>query len=740
MGDKKKLLSILISLLIIVLISGSLTLIYFNKRDGSDTNDGEITRGEWIEVLSRSLGMDDFQNEEPYFDDIPKDSSIYPFVQSCYEWDVLKFEDNEFKPNEPATREFIVKTAILATGIPYTPRQPSASEEENILLYAMENGIIDSIDPEYLNETVTISENVSAAEWASDTYCNKEIVEYTNIEIKEEVIDYTSLTADNITVNNDRVEISEEYAENINIGDVFISPATVENPYGVAHKVTSITYEDGKAILQVAEPELGDIYNELEFAARAVPDIDNIILAEGIELVRDDTSTDHVNHNGTILPLAYSKASRNIFTYSSDSYLAQQTGKDKGFSFTFDVDLRKDEISFNPVIENEFAKLSGDLTGNISDDSLELFLKKTGFIIELPPEDKDDYDFEKQLSATNTLKGGYEIKGSLAIKNLYIDTEFKTKKAFGVPYGIQYFIVESNCDIETSLSVKGNLVDEQEIATIPIPIITGITIDVDIILYADFNGQLQVRAEISNNTVTEYSAGNTKKTSKQSEDFSCEIGADLEIGPSIKATIKALGMELADVQLKTGVLIEGEAKLVGETKEEVSDDMIVETQGIYLKADVGMYVPTITISVGTGKTLAEKIGIKFKWKIFAKEDGLLKSKHIPFYSNSWTIWEKVEAVDIKEYEKNSDAFGSLVISEYALFMDMNTTVMLEVISLPPGYEREDLMAVSDNLSVVQVDSFGELKAISPGSAVVTVSTKDGKYNVYCAVTVRDNME
>ena len=227
MGNRRKLLTILISLLALIIISGTVALVYHNRKEKAshstslDNDETEITRGEWIEVIARSLGMDDFQNEEPYFEDIYNENDIYQYIQSCYEWDVLKFEDKEIRPDEPATRDFMIKTSILAAGIETNIGQQGEDEEENILLYALENGFIDSMDPKYLNETVTMGESVAVSEWTTDTYLNKEFVEYENIEINEDVINYTELTSNEITVIDDSsVELSAQYANNINIGEI----------------------------------------------------------------------------------------------------------------------------------------------------------------------------------------------------------------------------------------------------------------------------------------------------------------------------------------------------------------------------------------------------------------------------------------------------------------------------------------------------------------------------------------
>ena len=755
MGNRRKLLTILISLLALIIISGTIALVCHNRKDkaslstSQDNDETEITRGEWIEVLARSLGMDDFKNEEPYFKDINREDDIYSFVQSCYEWDVLKFEDKEIKPDEPATRDFMVKTAILAAGVDPQPVEQGDDEEDNILQYAVENGYIDSIEPEYLNETVTLGEGVSVADWTSDTYLNKEFVEYENIEINENVINYTELSQNEIsTMGDDTIRISAQYANDLDAGDVFISPPTIEDPYGVAYKVASITHEGDQAIIKVIEPEIGDIYNELEFAASAIPDADKVIVSDGVELVSHEVSTFPVSNNKDLLPTAYNVSSRNMFSYNGDGNHLTQNMSKKGMSLTFKVDFTKGKFTLTPESIGALDSLSTDISGIIPgrgsaspQDSLGQFFKKTGYIVDKVPDghefklDKNGY--EKRLNAVNTFKGGYEITGSLAIKDFYIDVECKTKKAFGIPYGIKYFTTESNIDVEAELSIEGKLEEELKISTLPIPLVAGITVDVDFILYADINGELKVKAVIANNSIAEYNDGKTKKTSKQTQSIETGIGTKLEFGPSIKATLKALGIKLIDVELKTGVLVEAEAKEVGEITKEKVDDKIIETQSLYIEANAGMYVPIVKITIGTNETLANKVGIKFTWKIYDKKGGLRKSFHIPFYSNKWVIWEKVEAVDIKEYEKNSGALGSLAIKDYVIYMNVKTCQTLEVISLPPGYDREDLRAVSENNSIVHVDELGQLTAISPGSTIITLSTEDDKYSVYCSITVRD---
>ena len=58
--------------------------------------------------------------------------------------------------------------------------------------------------------------------------------------------------------------------------------------------------------------------------------------------------------------------------------------------------------------------------------------------------------------------------------------------------------------------------------------------------------------------------------------------------------------------------------------------------------------------------------------------------------------------------------------------------------LPQDATYKDLTWSSNNISVVSVNSRGELKAISVGTATITVVTADGKHTASCTVTVTDS--
>lgn len=62
---------------------------------------------------------------------------------------------------------------------------------------------------------------------------------------------------------------------------------------------------------------------------------------------------------------------------------------------------------------------------------------------------------------------------------------------------------------------------------------------------------------------------------------------------------------------------------------------------------------------------------------------------------------------------------------------------IQLIQIPKDYKVEDIVCASSNDAIATVNKEGIVTAVSEGSAVITVSTKDKKYNACLAVTVID---
>lgn len=110
MKKLKKIVSLVIAMIMVVsAFSGCGT----KKVNTDDDTSKYITRGAWVEAIGTIWGMDEYNEKVPYFTDVPSDSEIFPYVQSCYEWNVISTDKKEFKKDEVATLGFAVSSATM---------------------------------------------------------------------------------------------------------------------------------------------------------------------------------------------------------------------------------------------------------------------------------------------------------------------------------------------------------------------------------------------------------------------------------------------------------------------------------------------------------------------------------------------------------------------------------------------------------------------------------------------------
>ena len=348
---------------------------------------------------------------------------------------------------------------------------------------------------------------------------------------------------------------------------------------------------------------------------------------------------------------------------------------------------------------------------------------------------KDQYEKEV-ASMTNKFEGGYEVTGELSVKNLYVQPEIKFKKVLGIPTGIKYFSVEVNYDIEAGLKVSGELKEELTVCTMPVQVGPA-TVELKLVLFAELNGEIGVKAVISNNTKIEYDDGMTRKTAEKSSSLSAEASAQLDIGPGVKATIRLLGISAVDAEVKCAVRFKASAGVNYGTTYQETEEQIEIVRKTTFNYGVEGYVPIITAKVGTKGTLANKLGLTFSWTIVGEKNAynfhILPTKEI-------VIWEETQTIKkINEEDEAEDmAFNEyLMISTYYVSAAEGETRVIEITNLPGGYEMSDVKWSTSDSSVATVSN-GTIVATGTGSAVITVETTDGVYVAQCAVTVEDD--
>lgn len=225
-----------------------------------------------------------------------------------------------------------------------------------------------------------------------------------------------------------------------------------------------------------------------------------------------------------------------------------------------------------------------------------------------------------------------------------------------------------------------------------------------------------------------------------------DAGYDIKTGeelilspPGLKKMVIAVGEENTSLKIDTlpkGVKVE-------DVKLAIEDKSVLSAENLMTSA---------------GKNPEEK---KAAFKISSKITGTDISSTVYYKENSPDDKEQFKLVGLSDgvtkltitagsYSKTIDVIvgngGIELVSEGRFVID-NTTMNLSageksritVVSAPEGYDLSQVTFTSDNTSIVSVDAFGNITAKDKtGSAIVSVSTNDGKYSAICLVNVLAN--
>ncbi len=722
-----------------------------NNDLGTQTEeDRDVTRGEWVAMLGDAMGMTEYANDEAYFADVDPEDDIFPYVQSCQEWGVFAFEeDGQFLPDEPATAEFMAVTAALASS---SIGEEEGISEDEVLEYAAQVGLVgEGDDP---SDSVSLSDAQDAAETAVQVYLDTAEEDVAEIDFADGVVDLSATDPDDISYDGPTVTMPADVAQVLTTDRVFIAPGDAMNPFGIAMKVTEISIQGDNAVIQTVQPELEELFDSYKVYGSGAPDLNSVQTVPGVSMGTSATNlSGSAQGNGYVL---------DDLVYSDDPVLGKDTAH--GLSLNFSVNFTKGTISVAPqwndnkvTVERlipEQLRARGDIGMSPSDDLGKIF-EKSNFnatTIPLGTDENgnprlDSNGMEKVLTVSDKFKGGYELTGNVGLNDVYVETGFEFKKVFGIPVGIRRVVVEVNCKTQIDVTFKGTLSEEVTIASFPVPIAGGLSVGMELVLYVDLDGEVQLRTELSHNTKFEYNNGNLKKVTNKDASTSLEAAVNLEFGAAPTAILEVFGIDIIDVKVKIGVHGGSAATLqYGMTEKKVSDgnkttDGYTLWGQIVLKTKVSL--PVITLETGTKKTLANKLSITGSWDLVSKDKAPITWEPAAL-NHKWPLFELEIPGKVNEPDENGEnAEGEnetwwasdtsqLDLKEYTVFLD-DAPYQLEL-DLHGSDTTPKVRWESDRPSVATVDSKGLVTPHDPGFATITVSLKDDP-NVYVKCTV-----
>ena len=792
----KKIIALLLSIAMVsCMLSGCI------KGHFSFDSDG-MTRGQWVESLAAVFGLEEYEAEEPYLSDVVFSDPIFAPVQSCYEWGILRDVSKKLKKDSSATLKFVITTAVYAAGVDFSSYE-GKTDADKALKYAVDNGIAPSglnykkaasseqcqavlaaVQNAYLSQEIEPIEKVVINEAVLDCRDSDNIEPiaentYVVTGIQPSVGEVFIAPGTKENPNGVAIKVTEvvdngdgTYSVETTTPEVYEVFDEIEYAGVVVPQFEDIIPSEGVTIKKLDNGTTGSA-EPLSYVSNAEPRLGARPLSTeeggaGVAMLAYDEQ-----HNLIEVPMdiGTSKESALSFTAEFDFTDGKVSLNSEWNDFSIGMELGENaKVSVNKKWDNfsvgiEMGEdsedpeevLDAEALKNFRETNTKYFAEENEIIENFKNNRISEDEFIEQMhekghivpfveSGKEKYNAGLEVKGSIGIEDLYIIPCYtlKTQKIFGVdtgiPVGISNFSLEVNYKATVSASLVGKFGGELSLCRVPVALGGIAVLDLELLLYLNASGELEIKAVVENNTKFEYIEGNTKKTSRQSEPMvSVESKVVVELGPKFQGKLSVLAIPLIDASVSAAIELEQSSKLEYATEfTETDEAFIIDRKMAFIQSDK-CNVPIVRIGIGIDKkSLANKIGITFSWTVVGTEKSGAPIRAFEL----WNVEDK-ETFDLEHLELTKegrvesgedDGIGSnMSISTYYIHMEKGDTTAIDL-KYPSGYKEEDFEWISSDSSIVSVAD-GELKAKESGSVLITAKSKDGQYYACCAVYV-----
>ena len=271
------------------------TVVSYEKATEDDYPSGNVvSRGEWIVSLVEAMGFEneqqlEIENEDPFFNDI-QGQACENAVNYAVIYSILDRNEESFRPDEPATREFAALTAVRA--LMFEPVQDIVCDDVSDITYPKEVETAVAMDIMKLrnNKFYPLQELYeSEAEYALNGV--KNILNSTEVDpdynsvikYKDGVVELEDNTVYSVNGTTVTLELNDK-TKNLKMDDVFVLPD--ETPY----KVVSTTVDGDNIIIETTEPEIQETLDYIDAEGYGTIDMSRFIPAEGVKIIQDSAT------------------------------------------------------------------------------------------------------------------------------------------------------------------------------------------------------------------------------------------------------------------------------------------------------------------------------------------------------------------------------------------------------------------------------------------------------------------
>lgn len=763
----------------------------------STQNNASLSIGQWLMMVDEAFGMQSYTSDEPYFSNVKSDNPYFAAVQIAAEWDVID-KSQSINTDDKLTWEKALVTLVNVgnfTKKDLTEDEKieyAISNFDNSIRKYWMNRIIPA-------EKATVLLGKAQEKWANLIYTERVeetkyaegIKDYSQEETK--ITDYKVTDEGNVVIPlSTGVNINEGdvYVLSSN-GDVLGTNAYKAQK--IINDGTNLYIENS-----TEELDLYDIAEEIYVEETYIPTMENTVIRDGngniISIGSNVVPQSNTASDYKIQTLEYTENEAKVQPLkSSVSHTFEIDGWEVGLKYNLDgaFDLEASietpnildvEDTSNKELKVEASVAVKDLTVTNKIDYSWFELKEATLRVDYETEASfglkyKDAPYDKVVAPKYSNGNGKfltNLKNSVLKDRKAKGNGAKTIKIGSVDIysvGVARVCLDINLKISADGSVSATLTEHGskglEYKNNKLRAIKVSDKDIDAEVKAKITGTIGVGPAL-------YTIGLKKPI------LGVQVSAGL--GASFSYTMHLADSENHLIEETDASDVLPEADGILETLDLKADadaiKALAESQGCVYETetsgDVKLHLDRcvdisvffiLKLELTDTSYAADLLGgkIKVSWEIFGEKNAKILNIHcengdwisafsnIAFFSKAnidqctleYKPFDKKDDESSKEEEKNEEKKendsilkgDSIILSEIRANLEIGDKYYIIVQQLPKGYKLSDLTCTSNKKSVVEINKDGVAVAKGEGSAIITVSTKDGKYSAFCAITV-----
>ena len=352
-----------------------------------------------------------------------------------------------------------------------------------------------------------------------------------------------------------------------------------------------------------------------------------------------------------------------------------------------------------------------------------------------------------------TIKWAYKEND---LKNCFFKVGFNTTEKLGVSdgkYG-NYYLDFKDLDSSSFTSLLKSMVNPMsdkveasipicQIKT-PIPNIPTAKITLDVLIKIYVSGKIELAFYNNHQVGFETKGGSIRYINDHTNNFDSIIKASGKSALGLNLGLEAARMKLADVELDSGIKAEVSSTMhlydeegnVSAQKSDVSygalEEISKENENVKVCGDVSLYW-LMDLTINTSQSKMAKLGFSRTFHIMDDDNQIFGNLHHIENGHFVEKCSRKSKTKIKTME--SVVSNKIVLDSYAEVINPNETYQIIIKSLPENYYENQITYNSPDNNIATVSSTGLIKAISPGSVQIAVSSNDQKYKAYVNILV-----